>query len=477
MGRRVRCIWIFSLCVFLSASGCGRLPGIGRDADGGDSAAEASVETEAESGSGGDVGGSPSAPETAEDISRGTGPELTEDGSGEETVPEETAASSEQADREAASSEGAGRNARGEEKTEREMPTEDLEELEGLLLEDRFYYHYSLLTAPEDKRLYLEILCSLLRLDERTRLTTDDAAQVEEMFGRVMADHPEIFYVDGYTCVSYTLAGELVRLAFEGSYTMTPVQIENTRKMLESAAESWLAGAAAAGDDYGKVKYLYDRLITHTEYELGCPDSQNICSVLLNGKSVCQGYAKTLQYLCQKLGIPALLVTGRVKGQGHAWDLLMLDGEWYYADPTWGDASYRQTEGTGTGAVSFPAVNYDYFCVTTEQLERTHEPAGGQSLPVCSAAADQYYRREGLYLESADEAAVAALFVQAAAQGKQTVMFQCASSQIYEEVYRLLITEQKVFAFLPPQSRTASYVSFEEQRTFCFWLQEGTENG
>ena len=86
-------------------------------------------------------------------------------------------------------------------------------------------------------------------------------------------------------------------------------------------------------------------LILRTEYEQGSADSQTICSVLLNQRSVCQGYAKTFQYLCQLAGIPAMLVTGDVNGEGHAWNIVFLDGDWYYIDPTWGDASYQREEG------------------------------------------------------------------------------------------------------------------------------------
>ncbi len=483
MGKGVRCWGIFGLCVFLASAGCGRLTGNVRDADEGDGRTADSLwtETEPNKAPGGFLpeegffeAGNAEADFSEADAEGANQPETageaeTASGAGESPVLEGTGQKQE-------SSGGTEREQHAEAAIEQKMPTENLDELEQMLLEGRFYYNYSLLTQQEDKRLYLEILCSLLRLDEGTRLSAVDTAQVERMFDRVMADHPEIFYVDGYECTTYTLAGELIRIAFRGSYTMDPAQIENRRMMLESAADDWLSGAGTAVDDYGRVKYLYESLIVRTEYELESPDSQNICSVLLGGKSVCQGYAKTLQYLCQRLGIPALLVTGRIKGQGHAWDLLMLDGEWYYVDPTWGDASYRRTEGSALSAGVFPAVNYDYFCVTTEQLERTHELAAGQTLPVCSAVADQYYRREGLYLESADEAVLAALFSQAAVQGKQTVMFQCASDQVYEEVYQLLITGQKVFAFLPVRSQTVAYVHFKEQRTFCFWLESGEKN-
>ena len=54
--------------------------------------------------------------------------------------------------------------------------------------------------------------------------------------------------------------------------------------------------------------------------------NQNIISVFLNKKTVCQGYANATQYLLTLLGIPAVVVTGTAEGDTHAWNLVQLDG-------------------------------------------------------------------------------------------------------------------------------------------------------
>lgn len=41
--------------------------------------------------------------------------------------------------------------------------------------------------------------------------------------------------------------------------------------------------------------------------------------------------------------------------------------------------------------------------MTTQEIERTHSMDDNQLLPVCNAVQDQYYRHEGLYLQSADK--------------------------------------------------------------------------
>ncbi len=334
---------------------------------------------------------------------------------------------------------------------------------------ETFYYAFTTLATQEEQQLYREIFNSLVNLEEETELSVLDTGLLEHVFACVMADHPEIFYVDGYTSTVYRLGNDISRITFSGDYTLEREEIEDRCPALEAVLKKWLEGVPE-GNDYEKVKYLYDYLITHTEYKLGCEDSQNICSVLLDGISVCQGYAKTFQLLCQRLHIPAYLVTGTTGGQGHAWNLVLVDGQWCYMDPTWGDASYRQEEGNYP-QTAYPAVNYDYFCVTAEQLSRTHQFKEGQTLPECISTQNQYYRREGLYLESADAEQIKMIFDRAAQAGAEVVTFQCADDAVYAQVYEMLIEDQKIFEYLPGEGTKVAYAESKEQRTFSFWLE------
>ncbi len=62
-------------------------------------------------------------------------------------------------------------------------------------------------------------------------------------------------------------------------------------------------------------------------------DLGNLVGGLINCKADSLGVARTYQYLLHQTGIPAYTVTGTALGQPHAWVLLQVDGEWYFADP------------------------------------------------------------------------------------------------------------------------------------------------
>lgn len=332
-----------------------------------------------------------------------------------------------------------------------------------------FRYGYSALATEEERLLYREILRSLQEREEETELSTLNQDLLEPVFAAVMADHPEIFYADGYSCTSYRLGDTVRKLTFTGSYTMDGQEIERRAGLLEEAIDGWLAGLPEGGD-YEKARYLYETLIFHTEYQQGAQDNQNICSVFLNGRSVCQGYAKALQLLYQRAQLPAMLVTGEVNGQGHAWIVARLDGEWYHIDPTWGDASWQQDGQDFAAEGAQPSVNYDYFCVTAEQILKTHVPDEGQPLPDCNAVEDNYYRREGCFLEEADPERIGEIFRRAIDAGEDIVRLQCSQDSVYEEAYRFLIEEQGVFSWLPGTAGSVAYADNPQQRTFCFWL-------
>ena len=142
---------------------------------------------------------------------------------------------------------------------------------------------------------------------------------------------------------------------------------------------------------------MFDYLASNVAYSTGAPDNQNIISVFVNGETVCQGYAAATQYLLEKLDIPCAVVAGTADGQSHAWNLVKLDGEYYYIDTTWGNATYS---GDGMGLDSF--INYNYFAVTTGELQKTHQPNDDIIVPVCQAVKDNYYVHENLYFDTWD---------------------------------------------------------------------------
>lgn len=293
---------------------------------------------------------------------------------------------------------------------------------------------------------------------------------IDLIFQGVLLDHPEYFYVEGYEYTVYTTRGELTGIELKGTYSLSLEECLTRKEQMDAVVAVILDKVPPEADDYEKIKYVYETIIYHTRYCMDAEDNQNIYSVFVGGASVCQGYAKATQYLLNLLGVECTSVFGTVNtGEGHTWNLVKADGQYYHVDATWGDASYL-AENKETGEWSLPDINYDYLCITTEQLEKTHEIGHPFELPLCEALEHNFYVREGCYFEAYDEGQLSSVFSRAYQEGKGYVTVKCGDASVYGILWQELIENQKIFEYLEESCETIAYIENEQQLSLTFWM-------
>lgn len=345
-----------------------------------------------------------------------------------------------------------------------EMPAVEAEDGDGLFFENCYYYEQ---LSDGQKEIYRQVYRSLLDRNE-VSVGTLSPEELDKIYTCVLNDHPEIFYTDSYICTTHSRNDVTVKLSFEGQYIYDEKECKKRLSDIEKEAARILEGMPAEGEDFDKIKYIFDTLVNETEYRADAVDNQNICSVFLGHESTCQGYAKATQYLLNQAGIFATLVSGKVEGGSHAWNLVMADGAWYYLDTTWGDVDYQSLQENTVEKTVMP-INYDYFLITSDRLYKTHTPGKLVPLPDCVAAADNYYVHEGLYLTGLDTEVLHGIFQRAYEKGEQVVQFQCANDAVFEQVTRYLLEEQHIFDFVDTLN-AVPYFDNPQTDTFYFWL-------
>lgn len=90
------------------------------------------------------------------------------------------------------------------------------------------------------------------------------------------------------------------------------------------------------GSDYQKALWLHDWLLTQLDYDNSLKWS-SAESALTRGLGTCQAYESAYSKLLTAAGIEN--VETRSTYDGHTWNAMKLDGEWYQVDVTWDDSS------------------------------------------------------------------------------------------------------------------------------------------
>ena len=345
----------------------------------------------------------------------------------------------------------------------RQVPDGNYQELYDIQSD---YWHFSHL-SQEERAVYTEILYAIVTYHDEVFLSTKDDQTVAKCFQCVLNDHPEIFYVTGYHYTNYLMNDQIVKICISVDRTMPEETRDQYQKTVEECADQILSALPEDAEEYDKVKYVYDYVIRHTEYDPESENNQNILSVFLNGSTVCQGYTKAVQYLLQRTGVNATAIMGKVNGERHSWNLVEVNGLYYYLDATWGDSSYyAYSGGADTGIAD---INYDYFLITYDMLSYTHEIDNVIEPPPCFSLVDNFYVREGLYFNAVSDTRIKKAFQRGYEDGWNYVTLKCSSKDVYAKLKMRLLNNGEVFQYLKDK-KTVAYVDNMTANSISFYL-------
>lgn len=148
--------------------------------------------------------------------------------------------------------------------------------------------------------------------------------------------------------------------------------------------------------DLEKELALHDYLVFNTVYDYENYMSDTVSDeahqpygVLVNKVAVCDGFARTMQILLDMVGIESEFVHGSSEGDrgwnGHAWNIVKIDGKYYHLDVTYNNIDKDNAE------IENDSITHTYFNISDRQMSVDHK-WDKNAYPSCDIDSDFYSR-------------------------------------------------------------------------------------
>lgn len=299
-------------------------------------------------------------------------------------------------------------------------------------------YAYNTLTDNE-KALYDAIVGAASNMSTRIFGAQNlDSSEWTKVFGLVYNQEPQLFWLNSRSVVGRLYYNEV-----------DTEKIASMQKEIDATVDSILKEANSKSTTFDKLLVFHDYLVLNSTFEKS-DEAGNYNQTIYNafsggtskqGNIQCAGYAKAMQYLCDKAGIDCMVITGtNENGSTHAWNKVKVEGEWYNLDSTWDDP-----------ILSTPITNYlryNFFLVPDEWIiEKTHFNVNTVTLsngdkvkyfdpPKATAQAQNYFIKNGYVYNDRDSAdkALKAELDKAVSEGKVVAHIMVGSDELYNEI-------------------------------------------
>ncbi len=280
--------------------------------------------------------------------------------------------------------------------------------------ENRYFYNQ---LSSDAKSAYDYISSNVGTLKQRS--TIQMSKQVSSLDGyckavteaamAFMEDRPDIFWTGNGVAVSgYGYGNQFtfdIKFSFGNSWASGARSIANDESYVNKMVASIVESAKNQGSTiYEQLLWAHDWLTENNLYNSAAatiPNAENaadstpweaISALDKNLSPVCEGYSRAFKLICDKLGVPCVLVSG----ENHMWNNVQMDdGKWYAVDVTFDDpvggpqqlnSGYENHENFLVGSSGFaghtPDTGWSYPTISTEAYDPNNaKPVVTQTAP------------------------------------------------------------------------------------------------
>ncbi len=269
-------------------------------------------------------------------------------------------------------------------------------------------------------------------------------AELRVTFLAFINDNPQIFWLANAYSYGYSDNETQIQL-----YSVAPQNECNTMIQKLNQKVSAIEQAMPSGlNEFDRELYLVNYLADHCVYDNDAVTDGSMWKpfasygALVEGKAVCEGYSRAMQYLSSCSGLQSILVRGRSDGVNHMWNMMKIDGNWYHLDTTWCDSDFMV---------------YNFFNLNDQVIAQTHsifpnvstltdsqiDGTGGSvvefnlAIPCCTSTDKNYFETKGIKISNLDgtndSEIITALSV-AAKSKNNSISFYVEESADYDQI-------------------------------------------
>lgn len=264
--------------------------------------------------------------------------------------------------------------------------TTDFSSVEMKYNNDVKRYYYNLL-SDNAKIAYTLILNSISEHPEKIEIPSLSEEDFNSVFYAISYDNPSIL------CLGSTsqIKSQGSKSYFIPVYSEDVASCNNKTSELNSKVNSILQSVPQNMSEYDKELYVHDYICKNCSYdsESDLSVSSTAYEALIEGKTVCEGYARAAQLLLNGLEIKNYLITGDATNsekvtESHMWNIVTIGQKNYHLDLTWDD--YDETGEN---------LSHSYFNVSDDMISANHFKFDPQSNN-CISTESNFFVKSGL---------------------------------------------------------------------------------
>lgn len=324
------------------------------------------------------------------------------------------------------------------------------------------YYGRNKLSVSE-REIYDSIVAAVIAHQEEIKIkrpvNSDTAVKI---LNYVLLDYPQFFWIDEKYSIYSNDAGEVI--SYKLVYSLNKKTSETMLAKLKIRAKEMLSGIDSQTPDFYKALTIHNRIIDFASYDqtASLENSYNLYGILIEGKGVCQGYAKAYQYLLYMAGMQSLYVKGTSKNQPHAWNMVMQNGEYYNIDITWDDPVF-------VGGDSSTNQHHSYFNLTDSEITIDHSfnTKENYPLPSCTATDNNYFVKYNIIFENffdSDLDRLAQSIAYFAKNKSPAITIKLDYQNNFNDLYDWLMADDVIFAAMNKAVKTYGASKLDTKR-------------